>query len=242
MMEFVTADHVAAIAGLLADRTRASICLVLLDGRAWTVSELARSAGVAASTASEHVTRLVYGGVLVSERHGRHRYVRIASPAVAQLIEDLGAIAVTGSADKAPAPVRSLRAASAATAMKRARTCYDHLAGRLGVRITDAMTGQRLIDQHAGFGLTKAGLSWLADNLDIDTAAMVSARRPVVRSCLDWTERRPHLGGSVGAALCGQFFARGWITRTGTSRAVLVTPSGQEALRQLYGIDLAQVA
>src|SRR5258708_10633099 len=231
------ADQLAAAASLLADRTRAASCLALLDHRAWTIGELARHAAVAPSTASEHVTKLVDGGMLTAVHQGRSRYVRLAGPQVAELIEGLGWVA---SAE--PVVVRSLREASTTKAMARARTCYDHLAGRLGVQITDAMTRVRFIDQSAGFSLTQAGLDWLAGALDIDVDALRAAKRPLVRSCIDWTERRPHLAGGAGAALCGQFFARGWLTRPGTSRAVLVTRSGEQALQDLAGVSLVSVA
>ena len=126
-------------------------------------------------------------------------------------------------------------------AMSRARTCYDHLAGRLGVQITDALTRSGFIDQSAGFSVTQAGLDWFARTLSIDVDALRAAQRPLARPCIDWTERRPHLGGGAGAAMCGQFFARGWVTRIGTGRAVLVTPSGERALRDLVGVDVAGV-
>jgi DNA-binding transcriptional ArsR family regulator len=233
----MTADQLAAAAGLLADRTRAAICVALLDHRAWTIGELARHAGVAPSTASEHVGKLAYGGMVTAVSQGRSRYVSLAGPQVAELIEGLGAVA-----SPEPVVVRSLRQASAMKAMARARTCYDHLAGRLGVQITGAMTQARFIDQSAGFSLTGAGLDWLAGALDIDVDALRAAKRPLVRSCVDWTERRPHLAGGAGAALCCQFFARGWITRTGTSRAVVVTFSGEQALSDLAGVNLMNVA
>jgi DNA-binding transcriptional ArsR family regulator len=233
----MTAEQLAAIASLLADRTRAAFCLALLDGRAWTISELARHAGVAPSTASEHVARLVAGGVLAGEHQGRHRYVKLADQRVAQLLEDLGAVA-----PPVASPVRSLAAARASEAMRAARTCYDHLAGALGVQLTDAMTRAGQISQTGGFALTDAGLDWLADRLDIDVPTLTSGRRPVARPCLDWTERKPHLGGSAGAAICGRFFEQGWITRAATSRAVTVTPAGEQSLRQLYGVELPKVA
>lgn len=239
----MTAEQLAAAAGLLADRTRAAICLALLDHRAWTIGELARQAGVGPSTASEHVARLVDGGLLTVVPQGRSRYVRLAGPRVAEVIEDLGSVAGAGAGGVAgPAGVRSLRGSSAMKAMSRARTCYDHLAGRLGVEITDAMTRSGFIDCSAGFSVTQPGLDWLAGTVGVDVDALRAARRPMVRSCIDWTERRPHLGGGAGAALCGQFFARGWITRCGTSRAVLVTPRGGQALRELAGVDLTNVA
>ncbi len=131
-----TAGRLAALAALLADETRASFCLALLDGRAWTAGELARYAGVAPSTASEHLGRLVAGGLLAEERQGRHRYVRLAGERAAHLVEELASQTMTGEQE----PPRSLRAASVGSALARGRTCYDHLAGRLGIRITEAMT------------------------------------------------------------------------------------------------------
>ena len=112
----------------------------------------------------------------------------------------------------------------------------------LGVAVTDAMTGAGLIDQAGGFGLTRAGLDWLASSLGVDVAALTAARRPIARPCLDWTERRPHLGGGAGAAVCTAFFARGWIARTGSTRAVVVTPPGETALAELCGLNLDNVA
>jgi DNA-binding transcriptional ArsR family regulator len=225
------AQGLARLAGLLADRTRAAFCLALLDGRAWTAGELARHAGVAASTATEHISALVNGGLLVDERQGRHRYVRLASPRVAQLLEEL-----TGHAGPAPEPPRSLRAASASAAMARGRTCYDHLAGRLGVALTDGMTRTGLLDQSAGFALTAEGARWLTDTVGRDLSTLGSPRRPLVRPCLDWTERRLHLAGAAGAALCQHFMDRGWVVRIGSQRAVRVTPTGATALHELLGV------
>lgn len=189
-----TAGRLAALAALLADETRASFCLALLDGRAWTAGELARYAGVAPSTASEHLGRLVAGGLLAEERQGRHRYVRLAGERAAHLVEELASRTMSGE----PEPPRSLRAASVGSALARGRTCYDHLAGRLGIRITEAMTVRGLLRQDTGFALTEAGLEWFgALGIPLDR----SGRRPLVRGCLDWTERRPHLAGAAGAAL-----------------------------------------
>jgi DNA-binding transcriptional ArsR family regulator len=222
------AARLAGLAALLADETRAEFCLALLDGRAWTAGELARRAGVAASTASEHLGKLVEGGLLSEERQGRHRYVRLADPQVAHLVEDLAAQVAPG-ADRPG----TLRAASAGSAMARGRTCYDHLAGRLGIAIVAAMTQRGLLHQHAGFALADAGLRWFADQ---DLVLERTGRRPLVRSCLDWTERKPHLAGIAGAVLCRHAFDTGWCVRIGTERAVKVTPDGERALGELLGI------
>lgn len=222
----------AGFAALLADPTRAGFCLALLDGRAWTAGELARSAGVAASTASDHLTRLVRGGLLVEERQGRHRYVRLAGPAVAQLVEDLAARAPTPAA-----PPRTLRAASAGAALAYARTCYDHLAGRLGVLLYDALLARGVLDRTGGLALTPAGTSWLAD-LGVPVEPLRAARRPLVRDCLDWTERRPHLAGALGAALCARLLDLGW-TAPGTGRSVRLTPTGRHALAEALALDPA---
>jgi DNA-binding transcriptional ArsR family regulator len=220
----------ANLARLLADDTRATFCLALLDGRAWTVTELARHAGVAASTASEHTSRLIAGGLLAEERQGRHRYVRIATPDVANLIET-----ITSAAGRQRPAVSSLAGATRRQALTRARTCYDHLAGRLGVAISDAMTERGLVSWERGLTVTPAGQRWLA-GLGLSTDRQRPTRRPVLRSCLDWTERRPHLGGAVAAALCQHAFDASWIGRVGSSRAVVVTDAGRDALVRHLGI------
>ncbi|MEU0986153.1 helix-turn-helix domain-containing protein [Streptomyces sp. NPDC005953] len=219
----------AALAGLLADSTRAGFCLALLDGRAWTAIELARHAGVAASTATEHLNRLVAGGLLTQERQGRHRYVRLTDPATAELIETLASMA-----PRQTAPPRSLPDVNRSRALARARTCYDHLAGALGVAITEAMTERGLLDWEHGLRLTGDGTAWLGE-LGITLAP--ATRRPPVRSCVDWTERRPHLAGAVGAAVCRHAFDSGWITRIGTGRAIALTDVGRSALREALGMS-----
>jgi len=224
-----SAPDLAALASLLADSTRAGFCLALLDGRAWTAGELAAHAGVAASTATEHLNLLVSGGLLAEERQGRHRYVRLAGQETAALIEHVAALA-----PRRPSPARTtLSVANRDRALARARTCYDHLAGALGVSITDAMTGRGLISWDSGLVLTQAGSAWL-DRLGVELPART--RRPPVRSCLDWTERRPHLAGSVGAGLCGLAFDSGWIRRIGSGRAVAVTGVGERVLRSELGL------
>lgn len=231
------AEHLAGLAGLLADRTRAAFCVALLDGRAWTARELATYAGVAPSTASEHLSRLVAGGLLAERRQGRHRYVQLAHARVAELLEDLLA-----HVDPPPEPAGTLRAATVSAALARGRTCYDHLAGRLGVAITDALSRTGRLDESGGFALTERGLTWLTAVLGVDATALRPGRRPVARACLDWTERRSHLAGAAGAAVCRCFLDNGWVRRVGTGRAVRLTPAGAGALRELFDVDPAEQA
>lgn len=225
------AQALARLAGLLADPTRATFCLTLLDRRAWTAGELARQAGVAAPTASEHLDRLLAGGLVAERRQGRHRYVELAGPEVAQLVETLLA------ATTPPAPPRTLRGANAVAALVRGRTCYDHLAGQLGVAVTDALASRGVLDRTGGLSLTPAGHGWLQSELGVPPDRL-SGSRPLVRECLDWTERRSHLAGRAGALICEAFLARGWLTRVGAGRAVRPTPAGEQHLRTLLDLDL----
>ena len=223
-------DGLAGWAALVADRTRAAFCLALLDGRAWTVGELARHAGVAVSTASEHADRLVQGGLLVQRRQGRHRYLQLAGPDVAALIE-----AVSAAGADRPAPVTTMAGAHRRRNLAFARTCYDHLAGVIGVAVADAMARDGLISRAHGLALTERGADRLAA---IGVTLDPGAQRPVLRDCLDWTERRTHLAGQVGAGLCRHAFGVGWIVRIGGSRAVKVTPAGRAALRETLSVTL----
>ncbi|MEZ0091884.1 ArsR/SmtB family transcription factor [Streptacidiphilus sp. EB129] len=221
-------------AGLLADRTRAEFCLALLDGRAWTAGELARHAGVSAATASEQLTRLIDGGLLAEERQGRHRYVRLAGPAVASLIEELSSFGPAGTRPRSA----GLRESSRLSAEARGRTCYDHLAGQLGVGVSDALLRRGLVSDEDGLSLTASGRSWFAaQDIAIEPApAPRRSTRPVLRGCLDWTERRMHLGGLVGAALCRTAFERGWVERIGTGRALRLTTLGVRDFTEPLGL------
>ncbi|XVV17471.1 ArsR/SmtB family transcription factor [Actinoplanes sp. CA-131856] len=224
------ASSLASWAALLADRTRAAFCLALMDGRAWTVGELARHAGVAMSTASEHADRLVTGGLLAEHRQGRHRYLALASPEVATLIE-----AVTAATDQTPSPVRTLAAAHRRRNLAFARTCYDHLAGTLGVALADGMTTTGMLTRTNGLSLTPAGRDRLTS---LGIVLDAPGRRPVLRDCLDWTERRPHLAGITGAALLQHALAASWVIRIGTSRAVRLTDEGHAAFTTHFGASL----
>jgi DNA-binding transcriptional ArsR family regulator len=247
----VDVEAVARLAGLLADRTRMTLLLALLDGRAWTMGELARQAGVGASTASEQLSRLVAAGLLIEERQGRHRYLRLADRQVARMIEELAGHATAptasapasattagtaGSAATGGPAATGLRTVRVAQALAQGRTCYDHLAGRLGVTITDALVRRGQIELTDGLHLTPAGATWLSD-LSVDVDQLRAARRPLLRTCLDWTERRPHLAGAVGAAIRETFLARGWVESGRTPRVVVVTELGQQTLPGLLGLD-----
>ena len=215
----VCMEALAQVAALLADKTRAAFCGALLDGRAWTATELATHAHVAPSTASEHLTRLIEGGLLVEHRQGRHRYVSLAGPHVAELLETM-----TAFAGPDPKP-RGLRASSASEAMARGRTCYDHLAGKLGIALKTGLLDLGVVTDE--LVITPSGLVWLKE------LGFEPSKRQVSRACLDWTERVPHLAGAAGAHLCGVFFERGWTKRIGTTRAVVLTPAGEQGWREL---------
>lgn len=222
------ARSLAAIACLLGDESRAAMCLALLDGGSWTMTELAAQARVGRAAASEHVARLRDGGLVTTETHGRHKYVRLAGPQVAELVEALGAL---GGSE----PPRSLSAVRGRRRLAAARTCYDHLAGRLGVAVHDALLDAALLDRRDGLALTGRGRTWFAD-LGVDVDSLARQRRVLVRECLDLTERTPHLAGSLGAALCTTFGERDWVRRPDRSRALAVTPLGQRALADLLAI------
>jgi DNA-binding transcriptional ArsR family regulator len=227
------ARTVAAVAGLLGDETRAAMCLALLDAGRWTVSELAEAATVCRATASEHVARLADGGLVTTEVQGRHKYVSLAGPQVAEVLERLSSFGE-------PAPPRSLAAVRDRRRFAAARTCYDHLAGRLGVTVHDAMLRDRLLRRRGGLAVTARGRDWFADP-GVDLAAREARRRVFVRDCLDLTERRPHLAGEVGAALCETFVEHDWVRRPDRTRAVVLTPLGERALGDLLGIAPADL-
>lgn len=219
----------ASMASVLADATRATFLVALLDGRAWTATELARHAGVAPSTATAHLHRLRNSGLITEVRQGRHRYVRLADPATADLVESL----VSAAPDVAE-PVRSLSASTRRRALAFARTCYDHLAGTLGVAVTDAMTARGFLTWENGLAVTDDGAHWLT-TLDPQGWPPGRGRAPV-RPCLDWTERRSHLAGAAGALVCRYAIDAGWVARRPRTRAVTLTATGRHALREHLGL------
>jgi DNA-binding transcriptional ArsR family regulator len=237
----------AAVGALLAEPARARILLALGDGRALPASRLAAEAGVAASTATGHLARLVEGGLLVVEPSGRHRYFRLAGPEVGRLIETVAALAPA-------APVRSLRDGTRAAALRRGRTCYDHLAGRLGTAVFTGMlaagqvtggdgTHRQGPDRYAGPGrdvdyrLTAGGREGLA-GLGVPLPAAGAGGTVGLRYCVDWTEQRHHLAGAVGRALTRRLVELGWVRRAERSRAVHVTPVGEREFARVFGVRL----
>lgn len=226
--------EVAAIAG---EPARAGMLHALMDGRALTASELAQVAGVTPQTASEHLAKMAASGFVQVEKQGRHRYHRLATPAVAQMMESIMQVASALETTR-PAPVTGPRD----VALRMARTCYDHLAGRLGVCLADAMVARGFVDlKHDGGLVTDAGIS-LLHKIGINIADLTIGRgrsaRVLCRPCLDWSERRPHLAGTLGAALCTVSLERGWIRRKDGTRAVTVTAEGQRIYRDAIGVRL----
>ena len=224
----------AEVASLAGDPARAAMLHALMDGRALTATELAHAASVTPQTASGHLARMSTAGLLGLEKQGRHHYYRLASPAVAQMIESIMQVASVADAAARPVVVGPRD-----TALRAARTCYDHLAGRLGVALADALEQEGRVEL-AGDGalVTDAGVAFF-DCIGIDVGALASRRngrpaRVVCRPCLDWSERRPHLAGGIGAALCTHSFANGWIRRLPGTRAVAVTPKGQRVFREQF--------
>jgi DNA-binding transcriptional ArsR family regulator len=239
----VTRSRIAELGALIGDPTRAQLLTLLLDGRASTVGELARASHVALSTASEHLGRLHGAGLVEVQAQGRHRYYRLAGPEVAGLLEAMQALPAPGSASApetvadrgagqpAAAGSDALQAASRTPSELRfARTCYDHLAGSLAVALHDL-----LITDHDGAPeLAPAAPAALA-LLGVCDIRPASSRRPRLRNCLDWSERRPHLAGATGAALLARLLDTGWLARRRTPRAVRLTRAGQEALAAAFG-------
>jgi len=226
----IAGANLAEIASLVGEPSRANMLLALLDGRALTATELAFAAHVSPQTASEHLARLVDGRLLAVVKQGRFRYYRLDSLLVARAIESLSAFA------SMEAPPRHRPRSARDEALLLARTCYDHLAGRLGVALADALAARgHIVLGEDGGEVTEAGAAFLQD-FGVDLSAAGRQRRIFCRPCLDWSERRPHLAGALGAALASRCFALGWIARHRDSRALVIRPSGEDGLRRTFGL------
>ena len=224
---------IAEVGAALGDPGRLRMLSALLAGQALTAGELAWHGGVTAATASGHLARLVEAGLLVVYRQGRHRYYRLASPAVAQLLESMSALAASHGAQ------RHRPRSRADAALQIARTCYDHLAGNLAVAIADRLVEHGQLEWNAEAGmLTERGVAFLGDRLGIDLELAGTRRRCFLKPCIDWTERRPHLGGAVGCALADRLTELGWIDRIAHSRAVTITALGTEGFGELFALDV----
>jgi Bacterial regulatory protein, arsR family len=201
----------------------------LMGGRALCAGELAYAARVSPPTASAHLAKLVEARLIAPQQRGRHRYFRLASAKVAQMLEGLMAVAIDGPPRYRPPSLRDQQ-------MRSARTCYDHLAGRLGVALADGLAarGHVAIDPEGG-EVTQEGARFFTQ-FGIDLAAAKKGRRHFLKPCLDWSERRLHIGGAVGAALAGRAFALGWIERVPDSRAVALTADGRAGFRDVFGL------
>jgi DNA-binding transcriptional ArsR family regulator len=228
MSELASITDIAEVAAAIGDPSRAAVLMALADGGVLPASALAAEAGVTASTISGHLTRLRDARLLTVEHDGRHRYYRLASTDVARALEELARIA-------RPLPVGSLRASVHAHALLRARLCYDHLAGRLGVDLLAAMVDSGVLAYTDGsYRITAAGPRVLRE-FGVDTGEL-SGRRPATRYCVDWGEKRHHLAGGLGAAITAQLLALGWLRRGRARRVVLLTDPGRSGLYDTFGL------
>lgn len=220
--------NLAAVGALLADHARAKVLLTLADGRSLSASMLAQEAGVAASTASHHLARLVDAGFITADVRGRHKYFSLAGPQVAELIEAVARIAP-------PHEVTSLREGTRAHAIRYARSCYDHLAGRLGIAITDALRKQGAFTHDDGTPVDTVTAQGVAL---FDALGVRATEGSVVQLCMDWTEQRHHIAGPLGRSLLIRLFEMGWLDRDARTRAVRLTPLGRTELPVRLGVDL----
>lgn len=223
--------NIAAVAVLMSEPPRAAMLAALADGRALPAGELAYRAQVTAQTASTHLSRLVEGGLLVVEAHGRHRYYKLAHRQVAEALEALAVLAP-------PRRIRSLRESLEAERLRFARTCYDHLAGSLGVQLTQRLVEMQVLTiTEQTYEVTQKGITFL-NQFGMNVGQIQRQPRAFTRQCLDWSERRYHLAGGVGAALAQRLFELEWIQRIPKNRAVLVTEYGREELLKHFGLTI----
>jgi DNA-binding transcriptional ArsR family regulator len=224
---------VAEIAALVGNPARANILMALIEGRALTASELSYVAGVSPQTTSEHLAMLREANLLSMTKQGRHCYFRLGSPQVARMIESIMVVAVD-------APQRYRPRWNGGEQLRTARTCYDHIAGRLGVALADALTRQdHIVLSEDGGMVTRAGEKFLTD-FGVQLADVRRGRRTFCRPCVDWSERRLHLAGALGAALAGRCLELGWVARVRNSRALKISAAGENGFRDLFGVALGR--
>lgn len=220
---------VAGVAELFGDPVRAAMLHALLGGGELPAADLASRAGASPQAASAHLAKLVTGGLIEARSAGRQRLFRIASPGVGHAMEALAAIA-------APAPVRALGQATTMQRLREARSCYDHLAGRVGVAVADhLLDGKLLAVANAEFVVTRRGKAFF-ESFDIDVDKLDDGRRSFARACMDWTERRPHVAGALGASLLERFLERRWLVRNSRDRALSLTPAGRTEFARQFDV------
>lgn len=224
-------NQIAHIASLVGEPARTAMLLALMDGRALTAHELAAAGNIGAATASRHLALLIEAGLLAMERQGRHRYHRLASPEVARVLEGITQLAAQQT------PLRRTVTGPRDAALRMARTCYDHIAGRLGVAITQHLLDNGAIAFEGEAGHVTGQARTVLERLGVDAAALseTGGKRPHCRPCLDWSERRAHVAGRLGALICSHCLDSGWLVRKKDSRALEVTPAGAVALRNGLG-------
>ena len=233
-MSTLTVD-LAEVGALIGDPARANMLAALMDGRALTAGELAYVAGVAPQTASGHLAKLAGANLLALAKQGRHRYYRLASPLVGHMLEGILAVAAL------QLPPRRRLPSRIEEQLRMARTCYDHIAGRLGVGIADALTEEgHVVLAEDGGEVTATGSEFLAA-LGVDLATRKGSARAYCRACLDWSERRPHIAGLLGAALCRRFLDLGWVERRRDTRALRITAAGRRGFAESFGFQLPDV-
>ncbi|WP_102783640.1 winged helix-turn-helix domain-containing protein [Thalassospira sp. GB04J01] len=219
---------IARVAALLGDPARANMLTALMGGKALTATELAQEAGVTPQTASSHLAKLEAGQIVIPRKQGRHRYFTLSGPDIVEALEVMMGIANRVGHNR-------VRTGPKDPELRRARVCYDHLAGDMGVALFDGLSKRKLIKTDLnGVALTDAGVDF-ANGFGIDLAALRQNRRPLCRECLDWSARQSHLAGSFGAALLDRFYDLGWARRMNESRIVRFSAEGEQKFRELVG-------
>lgn len=223
--------NMAEVASLLGETSRATMLASLMDGRYHTASELAYMANIKPQTASFHLAKLVEGNLLIVEKQGRHRYFQLANEDIAQFLETFLAISP-------PPEIRSLKQSSQMKLLQEARTCYDHLAGKLGVHLTESMVDSGYLQKEQNeYVVTSEGVAFFTQ-FGLDLKNLKRKRRSFCHACLDWSERRHHLAGALGHGLLIHFLESEWITRVPTIRAIKVTEKGRKGFKQVFHIDV----
>ena len=218
------------VAALIGEPARAKMLWNLLDGRAYTASELAMAADISGTSASNHLAKLLDADLLKVERQGRHRYFSFSKPEIAYVVESLASLSGHSS--------KKIERETAVTGIKYCRSCYDHLAGHVGVKITEALEEKKAIRKHANcYLVTNSGWKLLAE-LDIAKGEMINNRRPLTRQCLDWSERRPHIAGQLGAMLLDTMLEKSWFKRMRFSRELIITTKGRSEIQKLFGVEV----